>query len=67
MREKICDKFVFCFWSKFFKVLQFIEMGNGGNLGFYFDVMEIIFEIIGCYRFNVENYKVVVFFGDVEV
>lgn len=26
--------------------------------GFYFDVMEITPEIIGCHRFNAENHKV---------
>ncbi|XP_011889918.1 PREDICTED: xylulose kinase [Cercocebus atys] len=67
MREKIRDKSASRSWSKFSKALQSTEMGNGGNLGFYFDVMEITPEIIGCHRFNAENHKVAAFPGDVEV
>uniref|UniRef100_A0A8I5NMT3 Xylulose kinase n=1 Tax=Papio anubis TaxID=9555 RepID=A0A8I5NMT3_PAPAN len=67
MREKIRDKSASCSWSKFSKALQSTEMGNGGNLGFYFDVMEITPEIIGCHRFNAESHKVAAFPGDVEV
>uniref|UniRef100_A0A2K5EEA6 Xylulose kinase n=1 Tax=Aotus nancymaae TaxID=37293 RepID=A0A2K5EEA6_AOTNA len=67
MREKIRDEFASCSWSEFSKALQSTEMGNGGNLGFYFDVMEITPEIIGHHRFNTENRKVSAFPGDVEV
>ncbi|XP_037587245.1 xylulose kinase isoform X2 [Cebus imitator] len=67
MREKIRDEFASCSWSEFSKALQSTEMGNGGNLGFYFDVMEITPEIIGRHRFNTENHKVSAFPGDVEV
>ncbi|KAI2528872.1 xylulokinase [Homo sapiens] len=67
MREKIRNESVSRSWSDFSKALQSTEMGNGGNLGFYFDVMEITPEIIGRHRFNTENHKVAAFPGDVEV
>uniref|UniRef100_H0V2W1 Xylulose kinase n=1 Tax=Cavia porcellus TaxID=10141 RepID=H0V2W1_CAVPO len=55
MREKIRNESASCSWSKFSKALQSTEMGNRGNLGFYFDVMEITPEMIGCHRFNAED------------
>uniref|UniRef100_A0A452TH21 Xylulose kinase n=1 Tax=Ursus maritimus TaxID=29073 RepID=A0A452TH21_URSMA len=55
MREKIRDESASCSWSDFSEALQSTEMGNGGNLGFYFDVMEITPEIIGRHRFSAEN------------
>ncbi|KAM6161586.1 xylulose kinase [Erethizon dorsatum] len=67
MREKIRDESASCSWSEFSKALQSTEMGNGGNLGFYFDVMEITPEVIGCHRFNAENHEVPAFPGDIEI
>uniref|UniRef100_A0A8I6AH82 Xylulose kinase n=1 Tax=Rattus norvegicus TaxID=10116 RepID=A0A8I6AH82_RAT len=67
MREKIRDESASCSWNKFSKALQSTEMGNNGNLGFYFDVMEITPEIIGCHRFNADNMEVSAFPGDVEI
>ncbi|XP_055457548.1 xylulose kinase isoform X4 [Psammomys obesus] len=67
MREKIRDESASCSWNKFSKALQSTEIGNKGNLGFYFDVMEITPEIIGRHRFNAENIEVSAFPGDVEI
>ncbi|KAM5313384.1 xylulose kinase isoform 2-T2 [Glossophaga mutica] len=67
MREKIRDESASCSWSEFSKALQCTEMGNGGNLGFYFDVMEITPEMIGRHRFSAENREVSAFPKDVEV
>ncbi|XP_063081247.1 xylulose kinase isoform X3 [Cavia porcellus] len=67
MREKIRNESASCSWSKFSKALQSTEMGNRGNLGFYFDVMEITPEMIGCHRFNAEDCEVPAFPGDVEI
>uniref|UniRef100_I3MNP7 Xylulose kinase n=1 Tax=Ictidomys tridecemlineatus TaxID=43179 RepID=I3MNP7_ICTTR len=67
MREKIRNECASCSWSEFSKALQSTEMGNGGNLGFYFDVMEITPEIIGRHRFNAENHEVPAFPRDVEI
>ncbi|XP_024612516.1 xylulose kinase isoform X5 [Neophocaena asiaeorientalis asiaeorientalis] len=57
MREKIRDELASSSWSEFSKALQSTEMGNCGNLGFYFDVMEITPEIIGRHRFSAENHE----------
>ncbi|XP_042812968.1 xylulose kinase isoform X2 [Panthera tigris] len=67
MREKIRDESASCSWSEFSEALRSTEMGNGGNLGFYFDVMEITPEIIGRHRFSAENHKVPAFPRDVEI
>ncbi|XP_064133568.1 xylulose kinase isoform X1 [Loxodonta africana] len=67
MRERIRDESASCSWSEFSKALLATEMGNGGNLGFYFDVMEITPEIIGRHRFNAENCEVSAFPRDVEI
>ncbi|XP_039093156.1 xylulose kinase isoform X7 [Hyaena hyaena] len=67
MREKIRDESASCSWSEFSEALRSTEMGNGGNLGFYFDVMEITPEIIGRHRFSAENRKVPAFPREVEV
>ncbi|XP_032989015.1 xylulose kinase isoform X2 [Rhinolophus ferrumequinum] len=67
MREKIRDESSSCSWSEFSKALRSTEMGNGGNLGFYFDVMEITPEIIGRHRFSAENHEVSAFPRDVEI
>uniref|UniRef100_A0A8C0XE37 Xylulose kinase n=1 Tax=Castor canadensis TaxID=51338 RepID=A0A8C0XE37_CASCN len=67
MREKIRDVSASRSWSEFSKALRSTEMGNGGNLGFYFDVMEITPEIIGHHRFNPESHEVSAFPRDVEI
>ncbi|ELR52501.1 Xylulose kinase, partial [Bos mutus] len=69
MREKIRDESASGSWSKFSKALQSTGMGNSGNLGFYFDVMEITPEIIGRHRFSAENHEVCIqaFPQDVEI
>ncbi|XP_049997682.1 xylulose kinase isoform X2 [Alexandromys fortis] len=67
MREKIRDESASGSWNKFSKALQSTEMGNKGNLGFYFDVMEITPGIMGRHRFNAENIEVSAFPGDVEI
>jgi len=67
MREKIRDESASCSWSDFSEALRSTEMGNGGNLGFYFDVMEITPEIIGRHRFSAENRQVSAFPRAVEI
>ncbi|XP_036122499.1 xylulose kinase [Molossus molossus] len=67
MREKIRDESASCSWSEFSKALRSTQMGNGGNLGFYFDVKEITPEMIGRHRFNAENREVSAFPRDVEI
>ncbi|XP_040821584.1 xylulose kinase [Ochotona curzoniae] len=67
MREKIRDESASCSWSEFSRALRSTEMGNGGQLGFYFDVMEITPDIMGRYRFNAEDHEVSAFPGSVEI
>ncbi|XP_055985369.1 xylulose kinase isoform X1 [Sorex fumeus] len=67
MREKVRDESAAGSWSEFSKALQSTEMGNGGNLGFYFDVMEITPEVIGRHRFNAANQEVPAFSREVEI
>ncbi|XP_059018048.1 xylulose kinase isoform X1 [Mustela lutreola] len=67
MREKIRDESASCSWSDFSEALRSTEMGNSGNLGFYFDVMEITPEITGRHRFSAENRQVSAFPGAVEI
>ncbi|XP_060036402.1 xylulose kinase isoform X6 [Erinaceus europaeus] len=67
MREKIRDESASCSWSEFSKALQSTEMGNGGNLGFYFDVMEITPAVTGRHRFSAGNREVSAFPPEVEI
>ncbi|NXX38056.1 XYLB kinase, partial [Tricholaema leucomelas] len=59
MREKIRDDCASGSWEEFSKALSSTGAGNNGNLGFYFDVMEITPEAVGIHRFNGDNQKVV--------
>ncbi|XP_059520398.1 xylulose kinase isoform X2 [Myotis daubentonii] len=67
MREKIRDESASGSWSEFSKALRSTEMGNGGSLGFYFDVKEITPEMTGRHRFSPENREVPAFPADVEI
>ncbi|NXV82796.1 XYLB kinase, partial [Atlantisia rogersi] len=59
MRERIRDHCASGSWDEFSKALSSTVAGNNGNLGFYFDVMEITPEAVGIHRFNRDNQKVV--------
>ncbi|XP_003221954.1 xylulose kinase isoform X1 [Anolis carolinensis] len=67
MREKIRDKIAFGSWEEFSKALASTPVGNEGNVGFYFDVMEIIPKAEGIHRFNKHNEKVTTFPKEVEI
>nr|XP_036870050.1 xylulose kinase isoform X1 [Manis javanica] len=67
MREQIRDESAACSWTEFSRALRSTELGNGGSLGFYFDVMEITPEITGRHRFSADNCKVSAFPKDVEI
>ncbi|XP_067871235.1 xylulose kinase isoform X1 [Heterodontus francisci] len=66
-REKIRDENASGSWDEFAKALKATCPGNNGNLGFYFDVMEITPAVVGIHRFNAENCKVSEFPKEVEV
>ncbi|NWW35360.1 XYLB kinase, partial [Panurus biarmicus] len=59
MRERIRNDCASGSWDEFSKALSSTVAGNSGNLGFYFDVMEITPEAVGIHRFNRDNQKVV--------
>ncbi|XP_064906464.1 xylulose kinase isoform X4 [Columba livia] len=67
MRERIRDDCASGSWDEFSKALSSTVAGNNGNLGFYFDVMEITPEAVGIHRFNRDNQKVSDFPKEVEI
>ncbi|KYO46966.1 xylulose kinase isoform X1 [Alligator mississippiensis] len=67
MRERIRDDCASGSWDEFSKALTSTVTGNNGNLGFYFDVMEITPEAVGIHRFNKDNNKVPDFPKEVEI
>ncbi|KAM4906631.1 xylulose kinase [Sylvia borin] len=67
MRERIRDDCASGSWDEFSKALSSTVAGNSGNLGFYFDVMEITPEAVGIHRFNRDNQKVPSFPKEVEI
>ncbi|XP_069503831.1 xylulose kinase isoform X2 [Ambystoma mexicanum] len=67
MRERIRDECALGSWDEFSKALRTTCAGNNGNLGFYFDVLEITPQAVGVHRFNAENQKVPHFPKEVEV
>ncbi|XP_010223547.1 PREDICTED: xylulose kinase-like, partial [Tinamus guttatus] len=67
MRERIRDDCAAGSWDEFSKALTSTVAGNNGNLGFYFDVMEITPEAVGIHRFNRDNQKVSNFPKEVEI
>ncbi|XP_060681625.1 xylulose kinase [Hemiscyllium ocellatum] len=66
-REKVRDESASRSWDEFAKALKTTCPGNNGNLGFYFDVMEITPAVVGIHRFNAKNCRVSEFPNDVEV
>ncbi|XP_029444278.1 xylulose kinase isoform X2 [Rhinatrema bivittatum] len=67
MRERIRDDCASGSWEEFSKALRSTPIGNNGNLGFYFDVMEITPEAIGIHRFDADNQKVPEFAKEMEI
>ncbi|XP_048367815.1 xylulose kinase isoform X2 [Sphaerodactylus townsendi] len=67
MREKIRDELASGSWEEFSKALTSTPAGNSGNIGFYFDVMEIIPEAVGIHRFDSQNSSVPLFPKEVEI
>ncbi|XP_069770955.1 xylulose kinase isoform X3 [Narcine bancroftii] len=66
-RERIRDESGSVSWDGFTKAMKATSPGNDGNLGFYFDVMEITPSAIGVHRFNGQNCKVSEFSKEIEV
>ncbi|XP_014781460.1 xylulose kinase [Octopus bimaculoides] len=57
-REKIRDEFAGASWETFTKSLMSVPSGNNGNIGIYFDVMEIQPLLSGRFRINKEDQDV---------
>uniref|UniRef100_A0A8C1W972 Xylulose kinase n=1 Tax=Cyprinus carpio TaxID=7962 RepID=A0A8C1W972_CYPCA len=66
-RERIRDECAGGSWERFSGALRSTPMGNHGNLGMYFDVMEITPPAAGVHRFNAEGQRVSWFEQDVEI
>uniref|UniRef100_A0A8C7T517 Xylulose kinase n=1 Tax=Oncorhynchus mykiss TaxID=8022 RepID=A0A8C7T517_ONCMY len=57
-RERIRNKCAGGSWEVFSSVLRTTPIGNYGNIGIYFDAMEITPSAVGVHRFDKENTKV---------
>uniref|UniRef100_A0A8C7LLM2 Xylulose kinase n=1 Tax=Oncorhynchus kisutch TaxID=8019 RepID=A0A8C7LLM2_ONCKI len=57
-RERIRNKCAGGSWEVFSSVLRTTPTGNNGNIGIYFDAMEITPSAVGVHRFDKENTKV---------
>ena len=66
-RESIRDSSAEGSWEAFEKALKRTCPGNDGNIGIYFDVMEITPFAVGTHRFNEKDERVDSFPKDVEV
>ncbi|XP_036410021.1 xylulose kinase [Megalops cyprinoides] len=66
-RERIRNECAAGSWEVFSKALRSVPMGNNGNIGIYFDAMEITPPTAGVHRFNEENSKVAGFSEEVEI
>ncbi|XP_050960553.1 xylulose kinase isoform X1 [Labeo rohita] len=66
-RERIRDECAGGSWERFSSALRSTPMGNDGNLGMYFDVMEITPPAAGVHRFNAAGQRVASFEREVEI
>ncbi|XP_026534718.1 xylulose kinase isoform X1 [Notechis scutatus] len=67
MREKIRDELALGSWEEFSKALESTAAGNGGKVGFYFDVREITPGAVGIHRFDDHNVETPAFPKEVEI
>uniref|UniRef100_A0A8C7T0M2 Xylulose kinase n=1 Tax=Oncorhynchus mykiss TaxID=8022 RepID=A0A8C7T0M2_ONCMY len=66
-RERIRNKCAGGSWEVFSSVLRTTPIGNYGNIGIYFDAMEITPSAVGVHRFDKENTKVAGFSAQGEI
>ncbi|XP_055928953.1 xylulose kinase-like isoform X1 [Argiope bruennichi] len=66
-RERIRDECAEGSWELFNDILESTPRGNFGNIGMFFDLMEILPTVIGDFRFNKNNESVQRFSKEVEV
>ncbi|XP_074596739.1 xylulose kinase-like [Brevipalpus obovatus] len=65
-RERIRDECANGHWDHFNKLVESTPPGNSGNIGFFFDCMEIYPPLKGDFRFNAQNESVSSFSEAVE-
>lgn len=66
-RQRIRNKCAKSDWDQFSKLLDSTTRGNFGNIGFYFDMLEIYPLCEGDFRFNQLDQKVSSFSDEIEV
>lgn len=66
-RERLRDSCAGGSWDKFSQLLNSVPRGNFGNIGFYFDLLEIYPLAKGDFRFNKNNQRVASFAPEVEI
>uniref|UniRef100_A0A674AQA2 Xylulose kinase n=1 Tax=Salmo trutta TaxID=8032 RepID=A0A674AQA2_SALTR len=66
-RERIRNKCAGGSWEVFSSVLRTTPIGNDGNIGIYFDAMEITPSAVGVHRFDKDNTKVTGFSAQGEI
>ncbi|XP_051538537.1 xylulose kinase [Myxocyprinus asiaticus] len=66
-RERIRNECAGGSWDSFSSALRSTPMGNNGNIGIYFDVMEISPPAVGVHRFDHEGQRVAAFAREVEI
>uniref|UniRef100_A0A674AS36 Xylulose kinase n=1 Tax=Salmo trutta TaxID=8032 RepID=A0A674AS36_SALTR len=66
-RERIRNKCAGGSWEVFSSVLRTTPIGNDGNIGIYFDAMEITPSAVGVHRFDKDNTKVAGFSAQGEI
>ncbi|KAL1006415.1 hypothetical protein UPYG_G00072080 [Umbra pygmaea] len=66
-RERIRNKCAGGSWEVFSAALKSTQIGNNGNMGFYFDAMEITPPAAGVHRYDKDNTKVAGFPAQEEI
>lgn len=67
VRERVRDAAGGGSWESFSSALTQTPLGNDGNIGFYFDVVEILPAAVGVHRFDARDNKVASFPAHTEV
>lgn len=66
VRERVRDA-VGGTWEQFSSALRHTPLGNNGNIGFFFDVVEILPPAVGVHRFDADDVQVSSFPSEAEV
>ncbi|XP_036445502.1 xylulose kinase isoform X1 [Colossoma macropomum] len=66
-RERIRNECAGGSWEGFSRALRSVPMGNNGNIGIYFDAVEITPPAVGIHRFDQHDRRVATFTQEVEI